>query len=982
VTTAGSASPTCIRQRRSARWRSRLAFVRQASDGDSDLRREVELLLAQDEKTLVIDRPIAAAAHSLLADNAGVQPGSFVGPYRIDSLLGVGGMGEVYRARDSKLNRDVAIKILPSAFATDLDRLARFKREAQVLASLNHPNIAAIYGFDDSGAVHALVLELVEGPTLADRIARGPLPIDEALKIAKQIAEALEAAHEQGIIHRDLKPANIKVRDDDTVKVLDFGLAKAIETAGSMSASVSMSPTITSPAMTQAGIILGTAAYMSPEQARGKPVDRRADIWAFGCVVFEMLTGRRAFEAEDVSLTLAEVMKSDPEWSDLPPSVSPSLKTVLRRCLAKDPRQRIRDVGDIRLALDGAFDTTSERVADAAPITVSPPFWRRAIPAALSAIVAAVLTAAAVWVTRPSPPVAITRFTYPLPEGQVFQNTGRQALDISPDGAQILYAASLKLFVRSLSELEPRTVINIIAGEGTNAVFSPDGRSIVFRSGADQTLKRVNISGGTPVTLCPAAAPTGISWTPEGILFGQGAKGILRVSSNGGTPEQVVRVEPDEVADGPQMLPGGNAVMFTLAKGGVSDRWDKARIVVQMLKSGERKTLIDGGSNARYLSTGQLLYATSGTVFAVPFDLKRLAVTGGPVPVIEGVLRSGTNGPTGVAHFSVSNTGTLVYIPGPVSASVDSTLSMIDRKGNVEILKLPPAPYEHPRVSRDGNRLVYTLDDGQEANIYTYDLSRSSAPRRLTFSGKNRFPIWSADGQRVAFQSDREGDAGIFWQRGDGTDQAIRLTKPDAGTSHAPETWSPDGERFLFRVTKDSSAFTATNDSSASVGSVSLWMFSMKDKTSVRFDDVESGTPPDSVFSPDGRWVAYSVTSTTNGATGIFVQPFPPTGTRHEISERAGIHPLWSVDGKELLYSGANLAVGVTTQPTFAVGNPVPWPRSGLSSPGPSVPRRWDMMPDGRVLGVTVGGLGASTLQEVRVVLNWQEELKQRVPTK
>jgi serine/threonine-protein kinase len=826
-------------------------------------------------------------------------------------------------------------------------------------------------------------MELVEGEDLAQRLTRGAVPIDEALPIAKQIVEALEAAHEQGIIHRDLKPANVKVALAGRVKVLDFGLAKALEPAAGSSPSMSMSPTITTPAMTQAGMILGTAAYMSPEQARGKSIDKRADIWAFGCVVFEMLTGRRAFDAEDVSLTLAEVMKSEPDWSALPASVSPALRTFLRRCLVKDPRQRLRDIGDVRLALDGAFDTAAEPAA-APAAAVRRALWRRALPAVTSAIVVGGFAGAVVWELRSSPRQVVTRFSYRLPEGQAFQNTGRQAIAISPDGTEILYVAAQRLQLRSLSEAEAKPIpgVEVTLGEGTNPVFSPDGRSIAFRSGVDGTLKKVDVRGGAAVTICPTGPLLGISWDADGILFGETGKGIMRVSPTGGQPELLVSVKNGELAHGPQMLPGRRAVLFTLANGTDADRWDKAKIVVQTLKTGERKTLIEGGSDARYMSTGHLVYALGGTVFAVPFDPGRLQVTGGPVPIVEGVLRAGGNGPSGVAQFSVSSGGTLVYIPGPASTSLgQSSLELIDRKGNVEILKLPPAAYEHPRVSPDGNHLVYTIDDAKDGNIYTYDLSAATQPRRLTFGGRNRFPIWSSDGEHVAFQSDREGDLGIFWQRADGTEQATRLTKPEPGTAHAPESWSPDGKTFLFSVVKDST--------------VSLWTFSMNDKKAVTFDDVKSSAPTHSTFSPDGRWVAYTVyggsadLAAVSAGDGIYVQPFPTTGAKYQISFGTGIHPLWSPDGKELVYaprsSAQMTAVGVKTQPEFAIGNPQPLPRGGLVVIGPQMPRRYDMMRDGRILGIASVSQTQSSLAvtpEIDVVLSWFEELTARVPTK
>jgi Tol biopolymer transport system component len=909
-----------------------------------------------------------------------VTPGTRLGVYEVTAPIGEGGMGQVFRAHDTKLNRDVALKFLPDAFARDPDRLARFTREAQTLAALNHPNIAAIYGIEESSGVRALVMELVEGEDLSAHIARGPMPLAEVLPIAKQIADALETAHEQGIIHRDLKPANIKLRPDGTVKVLDFGLAKAMEPASGALPSISMSPTITTPAMTQAGMILGTAAYMSPEQAKGRAADKRSDVWAFGCVLFEMLTGKRAFEGDDVSDTLAAVIRGEPDWTALPATTPTPIHRLLRRCLEKDRKERVPDIAVARVEIKEALAMPASIGAAAVALATQPrPLWRLAVPFVATAIVAVAIGGFAAWSFRSSaPPPTVTRFTYRLAEGQQFTNPGRQMVAISPDGTQMVYVATQGLYLQSMSETEARLIpgAEVTPGEGTSPVFSPDGRSIAFRSGVDQTLKRIDVRGGAVVTICPSGAPFGMSWGPDGILFGESGKGIMRVSANGGKPELLVSVKSDELAHGPQMLPGGQAVLFTLAATGTdSDRWDRAHVVVQTLKSGERKTLIDGGSDARYVSTGHLVYALGGTVFAVPFDLRRLEVRGGPVPIVEGVLRANF---TGTAQFSVSSGGSLIYIPGPVSTSRKSSLALVDRKGAVETLKLPPDKYEHPRVSPEGKRLAYATDDGNDANVWTYDLSGASAPRRLTFGGKNRFPIWSADGERVVFQSDREGDLGIFWQRADGTDQAARLTKPDQGTSQAPESWSPDNKRFLFRVVKERS--------------VSLWTFSIEDKKAAPFGDVRSQNPTNAVFSPDGRWVAYSTNLALGEvlaeAGGIFVQPFPTTGAKYQISSVTGKHPLWSPDGKELLYSlpAGFVAVALTTQPTFTVGNPVQAPQGRLFDViGPESPRRYDTTPDGRILGIVTAARtpsGAAAAPEIQVVLNWSEELKQRVPTR
>jgi Tol biopolymer transport system component len=891
-------------------------------------------------------------------------------------------MGQVYRARDTKLNRDVALKVLPDSFANDPDRLARFQREAQVLASLNHPNIAHIHGLEDNGGVRALVMELVEGEDLAQRLARGAIPIEEALPIAKQIAEALEAAHEQGIIHRDLKPANIKVRPDGTVKVLDFGLAKAVEAAGAPSASVSMSPTITSPAMTQAGMILGTAAYMSPEQARGKPTDRRADIWAFGCVVFEMLTGRPAFDpGETVSDAIVAILSRDPAWSALPPDTPPHVLRLLRRCLQKDPQKRLPHIGVARLEIDegpseASVSPASASAGDTRPEKRTRRYGSMASLIAVTAIVFAAISGAAAWRFKLAPPPApVARFSFLLSEGQNFTNTGRQLIAISPDGSQMVYVANNQLYLRSMSELEARPIPGTQVEQGVlNPVFSPDSQSIAFFSGADQTLKRVAVSGGAPVTICPASAPFGVSWGTDGILYGQGRGGILRTSANGGTPEQIVAVKADEVAHGPQMLPGGETVLFTLATGTSDDRWDKASIVAQSLKSGERTTLVTGGSDGRYLPTGHLVYALSGALFAVPFDVIRLATTGGPVSSVEGVRRAGNN--TATAQFSVSSGGSLIYVPGPASTTfAHLDLALIDRTGAVQRLKLSPTTYLYPRISPDGGRVAVQTDDGKESSIAIYDLSGVSPIRRLTFGGNNRFPMWSPDGQRVVFQSDREGDNGIFWQRADGSGPAERITKADEGTSHIPESW-PKGDRFSFSVVK--------------AAQVSLWTYSMRDKKAAPFDAVRSLVLPNSAFSPDGRWLAYNIGEGPGNAGDVFVQPFPPDGSKYEIT-RAGINPLWSPDGKELLYSGGSgapfFAVDVTTAPSFTFSKPVAVPRAGLVGANPiASPRYVDIAADGKhligVIDSTTTQPGAAASRTIEVVLNWTEELKQRVPTR
>ena len=566
-----------------------------------------------------------------------LTPGMRLGPYEITASIGKGGMGEVYHASDTNLRRHVAIKVLPEAFAQDPERLARFEREAQTLASLNHPNIATIHGLEKANGIRALVMELVDGPTLADRIEQGPIPLDEAVPITRQIAEALEAAHEQGIVHRDLKPSNIKVRPDGTVKVLDFGLAKALEQpTGAMSSSHSMSPTITTPAMTQMGMVLGTAAYMAPEQARGKLVDRRADIWAFGCVLYEMLSGRRAFEDEDISDTIASVLKNEPDWSLIPADVPAPVVALAKGCLVKDERQRVSNISTAKFILKELSASGAMQRAPITPLaeTTSGPRWKNAIPVAIAAAMGSVIVGAGIWMLRPTPrPPEVARFSF-TPEGP-FTGTVHHIVAISPDGTRMAYTANGRIYVRALGELESRPVTDPET-PAMSPVFAPDGNSIAFVT-AGAALRRIPFSGGTASTIATFEGITnfsGLSWGRDDILIGVVAGGgILRVTPGGGSPQRIVSVASNEIAHAPRMLPDGQTVVFTLASDAGDDRWERAQIVAESLVDGSRRILIEGGSDARYVETGHLLYAVGGAMYAVPFDPKTLAVTGAAVPV-------------------------------------------------------------------------------------------------------------------------------------------------------------------------------------------------------------------------------------------------------------------------------------------------------------------------------------------------------------
>jgi len=895
-------------------------------------------------------------------------------------------MGQVYRARDTKLSRDVALKILPDAFASDPDRLVRFTREAQTLAALNHPHIAAIYGFEHAAETRFLVLELVNGDTLADRLTQGPLPFGDAIDIARQVADALGEAHEKGIVHRDLKPANIALGVHDQVKLLDFGLAKlAAMPSATSTTSASMSPTLTTPAiMTGIGTVLGTAAYMAPEQAKGREADKRSDVWAFGCVLFEMLAGKRPFDGEDVTDTLAAVLRGEPDWSALPFDLPTPVRALIERCLVKDRRQRVADVAVVQFVLADPTAVAS-RAAPAVAATTQPGArWRSLAPMLAASLLTAIVVGTGAWALLRFPRTAapVARFPLMLPEGQTL-TTVRSVVAISPDGTALAYVAGSRLFVRSLSEFDAHELVGPAAASAViSPSFSPDGRSIALF--ADGAVKRVPVTGGTPVTVCSIDLPFGLTWDATGILVGQAGKGIVRCPTNGGARETLATVAAGEQAYGPIMLPGGRTLLFTIAKAadGVA-RWDKGQIVAQTLASGARKTVVTGGSDARYAPNGQLLYAVGGIVFAAPFDAASQIVVGSPVPVIEGVRRAyGAN--SGVTHFATSDNGTLVYIPGPTSTATSAfTIALADRAGTLTRLPIAPAPFDHVRASRDGKRLAIGSDDGKQANVWIHELGATSALRRLTLVGKNRFPIWSPDGERVAFQSDREGDLGIFTQRADGTGAAVRLTTPAQDERHVPESWSPDGKVITFSSVKNNVFLLQT--------------LTIQGGKIAPFGNVKSVEPIGSVFSPDGRWLAYYSAPdeiVAGGSTstllnrGVFVQPFPATGEVYQVPKQLiDFQPLWSPKGNELFYvptaaSGQLATVSVTTKAAVTFGSPVLLPARVTGNRLSGATRAFDILPDGRFVGIVSPSDDVSTTiapTQFRIVLNWHEELKQRV---
>jgi serine/threonine-protein kinase len=881
-----------------------------------------------------------------------LTPGTRYGFFEVTAEIGVGGMGKVYHARDTRLGRSVALKIIADA-ANHPERVARFEREARTLASLNHPNIAAVYGLEDAGGEKAPVLELVEGPTLFERLALGPIPVSEALAIARQIVDALEAAHRQGIVHRDLKPANVKVRADGTVKVLDFGLAKALEPGRSAPYSSSL-PTLTSPVVTRIGTILGTAAYMSPEQVRGGEVDTRSDVWAFGCVLFEMLTGRRAFEAHDVQETLATVLREDVNWSLLPPDLPPSMRALLLCCLQKDPRQRLHAIADMRLALQGAFETSGPRSAAEGP--PARPI-RLALPLAAAVTVTAIVTGVSVWnLAEPAAETpAVSRSRMTLPVGQPFYFNGRHLVAISPDGTHVAYTAGQGLWLHPLDRLDARRVPGAEL-EARSPFFSADGQSIGYYAAGE--LRRVSVTAGAIRTITKAVNPWGASWGEDDVIYyGQGPDGIWRVPASGGAPERVIAVETGEQAHGPHRLPGGEWILFTLLPAGVGS-WNRAQVMVQSLATGERELLVDGGRDARYLATGHLVYGLNGALLAAPFDAASRRMTGAAVSVVSDVFDAGTV--TGAVHFDVAATGTLVFAqrPGP------ALLTWVDRNGREEMIPADPRPYRHPRVSPDGTRIAVEIDDPTNTDIWVADARRGTFARLTSGEDVDSDPIWSPDGSRIVYSSVR-GTEGLFWQAADGSGVAEHLIDGSGGIRALD--WTREGA-LLYEELAGAHIRVITPGSRSTPQVIPL------------FDAPEYFNELLPALSPDGRWLVYQ--STESGEAEVYLRPYPDVSSlRRQVSNGGGFAPLWSADGREIHYRSATdmMAVTVQTAPTLELGQPV-----ALFSLGDYVLPgtrgiKYEVAPDGRFLLLKDSGGGLSQDQVV-LVQHWTEELKRLAP--
>jgi serine/threonine-protein kinase len=865
-------------------------------------------------------------------------------------------MGEVYRARDINLKRDVALKTLPPALANDPDRLARFQREAEVLASLNHPNIAQVYGFERSEGTTALAMELVEGPTLEDRISEGRIPVEEALRLASQIADALDAAHERGIVHRDLKPANIKLRPDGLVKVLDFGIAKALDSRAMTGPGPAA---LTTPAMTEAGMILGTAAYMSPEQARGRPVDRRTDIWAFGCVLYEMLTGHAAFLGEDVTSTLARVLEGSADFGSLPPDISPSVRRALELCLEKEPGNRIADARDVKLGLTGAF-------AAQAPPRAPQSLWRRALPFAATLGVGSLIASAYFLSSRPlvapaavAPPAPVSRFVITPLSTAPLANQGSIDVAISPDGRRIAYLAvkpesgRLELYVREFDALEPRPIAGTEAPNVGlwNPFFSPDGKSIGYVA-PDRGLVGAAVDGRPPIKI--AEGPDtffGAWWADDNSVIYSTPQTLRRVSAaGGGTPVALMAELQTGAIGAPMLLPGGRAVLFHV----VIDAG--RRIVALDLHTGNQKTVVEGGSYPVYVNTGHLVFFRDNTLTAVPFDASEVAVTGEPVALMQGIRYPSGGAP----DFALSINGTLAYVPGATEATSERAVVWVDRAGKVIGRAVPDLivnPRE-PKLSPDGKRLLLVTGPENDGDLWNYDLS-GRPPIPLALPNDNHSPVWSPDGKQVAFHSQPKNVTMALLA--DGSERTPRLLS--AGLYLVPRAWSAAGELIVTR-------FTNRTDIAAMPVAATGEVRDVAASASAEFDPA---------LSPNGRWLAY--VSDRSGQAEIWVQAYPE-GAPARVSSGGGFEPLWSADGRELFYRQADAVMAVAVE----TGNEFSFSAPKVLFSGPNArrlgtgERGYDVARDGRFLMILRGDdHRADAPATIVVVQNFSEELKQRV---
>ena len=899
-----------------------------------------------------------------------LKAGHKLAHYEILEPIGAGGMGEVYKANDTRLDRSVAIKVLPSHLAADAGLRKRFEQEARAVSSLNHPHICTLYDVGREDGIDFIVMELLEGETLAERLKRGALPLDEALRYGVEIADALDKAHRRGVVHRDLKPGNVMITPPGT-KLLDFGLAKVAAAGPSEGVSVLSALPTEARALTAEGSIIGTLQYMAPEQLEGEQADARTDIFAFGALLYEMVTGTKAFEGKSQASLIAAILeRQPPPISTLQSMSPPALDRLVRKCLAKDPEERWATAHDLHDELQWTGESGSE--TEVSTPTVRHRGNRERIVAALAAgVVAAAIASLVTWSwMRPAPP-RLERFVINLPPGaRLDTNAPDTDVSISLDGTRIVYVARTEegrlLYTRTVDQLEA-TALQGLGGSVRSPLISPDGNWVAFLDRSTNELKKVSIHGGPPVTICQLKSPMrGLSWGPDNaIIFADviAATGLWRVPAGGGDPESLTTPDTDKGEinhSWPETLPGGQSVLFTIEMGMGLDQ-----IAVLSLETGEQKILIPGGSHPRYTATGHIVYSVPGALRAVAFDVGRLEVTSDPVPVLEGVTTKGSR----AANFSVSAEGSLVYTAGPTQGGEQRTLVWVDREGIEEAVTAEPHAYAYPRISPDGGRVALDVRD-QNSDIWIWDFARETLTR-LTFDPANdNYPVWTPDGTRVAFASSRGGPVSLFWKAADGTGTAERLT--ESKTSQSPHSFSPDAKQLVFKEAADPG-------------------FDLH----VRALDGEGSSEPllatefieqNAELSPNGRWLAYE--SNASGQFQIYVRPFPNV---HDgqwlISRSGGTRPLWARDGRELFYlspDGPLMRVPVQTDANFVAGNAeVSFEEAYYGAGGPPG-RTYDISPDGtRFLMIKEGVASDETSAPTELILvqNWFEELKRLVPT-
>lgn len=886
-----------------------------------------------------------------------LKAGDRIGPYEVVSPLGAGGMGEVYRAVDSRLKRHVAIKILPAAFAADAGRLARFQREAEVLASLNHPLIGSIYGVEESSHGIALVMELVEGPTLADRIAQGPLPIDDATTVASQIAEALEAAHDQGIVHRDLKPANIKLCEDGAVKVLDFGLAKPQDKSPS-SVDVTNSPTIASPHLSVEGLILGTAAYMSPEQARGKAVDKRTDVWAFGAVFYEMLAGVRAFEGEDATEIIAAVVKTTPDWSKLPASTPRHIVTLIQQCLEKDRRNRIGDIAVARFVLSG---TGQAAVSVRVPVSAS-----RLMPVWLA--VALIIGAGIGWFARtrmlPRPPITFAQVSvqpadFLTPSRSSGVRPSRLAFALAPDGRRMVYSAQkgddVSLYVRQLSRPDGEAIKGTEGGIAP--FFSPDGNWIAFL--AENEIRKSPLAGGPPTTICalPSGAFWGASWSDDDTIFFASREGIFKVAAAGGTPQQITK--PDLLRNDrhllPQPLPGGGAILYT----------SPPNVMYRSIDSGQQHVVVEDAADARYVADGYIVYMKSAALMGAPFDAKTGTVTGAAVTLIDNVMQgknaSNAGDETEQGQFSISRSGNLLFVQGGITPTRTTQLTYVDRTGKARPIQgIPVRPFLSPRFSPDEERVAVEVraDTSRTADVWVYDSARGSGTR-LTFEGGGA-PVWSPDGKSLAI-----GGLNLLKADGSGKPERISIAEFD----QLPESWARQANTIAFLQRPSTNSYGIWTVSMDGPGPHKPALF-LESTWVMRYPEI----------SPDGRALAY--VSLETGTPELYVQTLPAGGQKIRVSTNGAAEPIWIANGKELIYRTDAKVFAATVRSTSPLRIDPPYVLFE-TKPGQydsTTPlRSWDATADGRgfVMSAAVPSK-ESMVTHLQLIMNWSNELRRR----